>query len=65
MEEGGRQELHVHRSTRLAHRVAAGGQVQEDAQEHQHQHDGHSGGGHREAGGRSPNPSGLNELSLV
>lgn len=53
MEEGGRSDLHVHGSSRLAHRVAQGGEIQENTQEHQDQYDGHPGGGHREAGGRS------------
>lgn len=53
MEEGGRSDLHVHGSSRLAHRVAQGGEIQEDTQEHQDQYDGHPGGGHQEAGGRS------------
>lgn len=50
MEEGWQQSLHVYWSARLAHRVPASGQIQEDAQEHPDQHDGHSGGGYKEAG---------------
>jgi len=53
VEEGRREDAHVHGSARLAHRVPPGGEVQEDPQEHHDQHDGHPGGGHREAGGRS------------
>lgn len=50
MEEGWQQNPHVHWSARLAHGVAASGQIQEDAQEHPDPHDGHSGGGYKEAG---------------
>lgn len=50
MEEGWQESLHVHWSARLAHRVPASGQIQEDTQEHPDQHDGHSGGGYKEAG---------------
>lgn len=53
MEEGGQQNLHVHGSTRLAHRISQSGEIQENAQEHQDQYDGHPGGGHKEAGRRS------------
>lgn len=53
MEEGGRSDLYVHGSSRLAHGIAQGGEIQENTQEHQDQYDGHPGGGHQEAGGRS------------
>lgn len=50
MEGAGQQDFHVHRTPRLAHRLAAGREVQENPQKHHDQPDGHSGGGHREAG---------------
>lgn len=43
----------MHGSTRLAHRISQSGEIQENAQEHQDQYDGHPGGGHKEAGRRS------------
>lgn len=48
MEGAGQQDLHVHRPPRLAHCLAAGWEVQEDAQKHHDQPDGHPGGGHQE-----------------
>lgn len=42
----------MHWAARLAHRVPASGKIQEDAQEHPDQHDGHPGGGHKETGRR-------------
>ena len=50
MEEGGREDPHVHRAPWLADGVSESGEVQEDPQEHHDQHDGHPGGGHRQAG---------------
>lgn len=41
----------MHGSTRLAHCVTQSGEIQENSQEHHDQHDGHPGGGHKEAGG--------------
>lgn len=52
MEGAGQQDLHVHRAPWLAHRLAAGWEVQEDTQKHHDQPDGYSGGGHQETGER-------------
>lgn len=50
MEGAGKQDVHVHRAPRLAHRLTARWEVQEDTQKYYDQSDGHPGGGHQEAG---------------
>ena len=52
VEERGRQDPHVYRSTWLAHCVSQSGEIQENQQEHHDQYDGHPGRGHKEAGRR-------------
>lgn len=50
MEGTRQQDLHVHRPSWLAHCFSSGWEIQEDAQKHYDQSDGHSGGRHQETG---------------
>lgn len=51
VEETGGEDTHVYGTSRLAHCVSEGGEIQENPQEHHDQHDGHSRGGHKKTGG--------------